>query len=158
METCQFLSRNTLKVAMVLLIALGVLALVMCAGYAYSDSSEFCGALCHSMDLSNTTWLESNHKQFKCTECHLPQDGMAKKLVAKGSTGISAVYHETLRDYPAYIEITAGGKAIAEENCLRCHQSTVEKTLMANGQGKCIKCHRGLVHSIDQSKGGIKVE
>jgi len=157
-ETCQFLSRNTLKIAMVLLIAIAVLALVAGTGYVYSDSPEFCGSLCHSMESANTTWLASNHKQFKCTECHLPHNNIVEKMIAKGSTGMTAVYHEVLRDYPDYIVTTAAGRTIVERNCLRCHQSTVENTFMADGDGDCTKCHRGLVHSIDRSKGGIKVE
>ncbi len=88
----------------------------------------------------------------------MPQGNIAAKMIAKGTTGMSDTYHEVLRDYPANIRISATGKAYVQENCLRCHASTVENTFMANGQDDCVKCHRGLVHSIDQSKGGIKVE
>ncbi|MDR1702551.1 MAG: NapC/NirT family cytochrome c [Sporomusaceae bacterium] len=158
METCQFLNRNTLKIALVCLIVFAAAALLMGAGYAYSDSPEFCGTMCHSMEDSYQSYRASTHKQFNCTECHLPQGNVAAKMVAKGTTGMNDTYHEFFRTYPAVLKISASGKAIAQENCLRCHSSTVEKTFMANGGDDCMQCHRGLVHSIDQSKGGIRVE
>lgn len=158
MDTGQFLNRNALKLALVVLVVAAVLAMAAGAGYAYSDSPQFCGSFCHSMASSHETWLASNHKQFKCTECHLPQDNLVAKMIAKGQTGMSDTYHEVVRDYPENIRITEKGKAIVQDNCLRCHKSTVENTFMANGQDDCTRCHRGLVHSIDQSKGGIKIE
>lgn len=126
-------------------------------GYAYAEKPQFCGS-CHSMEQPYATWQASNHKQIYCTECHLPNNGLAAKVVAKAQTGMNDVYHETLRDYPATIAVTAQGKQVLADNCLRCHKSTVENTGMAEGGADCTKCHRGLVHGINKGKGGIKVE
>lgn len=157
MDTGQFLNRNGLK-----LLAIGftiaVLGMVVTAGvYAYAESPSFCGS-CHSMEYAYSSWQASNHKQIACTDCHLPNNNLASKLVAKIQTGISDVYHETIRDYPATIKVTAQGKQYLADNCLRCHRSTVENTKMMAGGQDCTKCHRGLVHGTNKSKGGIKVE
>lgn len=157
MDTGQFLNRNALKIALVVLVIVVIGMMAGGAGYAYSDSPEFCGS-CHSMEQAHSTWQASNHKQLKCTECHLPQKNIVTKLITKGTTGTNDTYHEVLKDYPAVMKLSPDGKKIVEDNCLRCHQSTVEKTGMAAGGEDCTKCHRSIVHGTNKSKGGIKVE
>ena len=157
LDTGQYFNRNALK-----LMAIGcavALAGIILAGFGYTqgEKSAFCGS-CHSMEQSHATWGASNHKQIGCTECHLPHQNMAVKLAAKVQTGINDVYHEVARDYPATIRVSAQGQKIIADNCLRCHQSTVEATGMGAGGQDCTKCHRGLVHGSNKSKGGIKVE
>ena len=157
LDTGQFLNRNGLKIALVVLVVVMLGMAGAGAGYAYSDSPEFCGS-CHSMGQAHSTWQSSNHKQLKCTECHLPQQNLAIKMITKGTTGMNDTYHEVLRDYPVAMKLSTKGKTIVEDNCLRCHKSTVENTGMAAGNADCTKCHRGLVHGINKSEGGIKVE
>ena len=157
MDTGQFTNRNALKllVAGMAIAVVGMAVLAM--GYAYAETPAFCGT-CHSMEQSYASWQASNHKQIACSECHLPNSGLAAKLVAKAKTGINDVYHETMRDYPAVIKVTAQGKEYLADNCLRCHQSTVQNTAMGAGGQDCAKCHRGVVHGMNKSKGGIKIE
>ena len=157
MDTGQFLNRNALKIALAVFVFAAVGMLVAGAGYAYADSPQFCGS-CHSMTESTASWQASNHKQIRCTDCHLPHQNLAIHLIVKAKTGMNDTYHEVLRDYPANMVLSTQGKAIVNDNCLRCHQSTVENTAMAAGGNDCIKCHRGLVHGTNKSKGGIKVE
>lgn len=157
MDTGQIFNRNALKLVFLGLVIAVVGMAAMSAGYAYAESPQFCGS-CHSMEEAYTTWKTSNHKQLACTECHLPNQNLAVKLIAKAQTGITDVYHETLRDYPATIKVTTQGKQYLADNCLRCHQSTVENTQMAAGGNDCTKCHRGLVHERNISKGGLKFE
>lgn len=157
LDTGQYLNRNALKL-MAIGCAVAVVGMIMAGfGYAQAERPEFCGN-CHAMEQAYASWSESNHKQINCTECHLPQNNLATKMVAKAQTGIYDVYHEALRDYPAVIKVTPQGKKIIADNCLRCHQSTVETTGMGAGGQDCTKCHRGLIHGINMSKGGIKVE
>jgi cytochrome c nitrite reductase small subunit len=151
--TSDFLNRNALKVALVVLVATAALMTFVGAGYAYSSSSGFCGTFCHSMAASNETWLASNHKQISCSECHLPQDGLVKQMVYKAQSGLNDIYVETFRSYPADITISAKSKAVLQDNCLRCHTSRLENTLLANGKEDCTRCHRNLVHSISQKRG-----
>ncbi|MDD4601763.1 Cytochrome c-type protein NrfH [bioreactor metagenome] len=157
METGDFLSRNAIK-----LILLGVVAAVLGmglfgAGFAYADNPRFCGS-CHSMQHVTQTWQASNHKQFSCGDCHLPQDSLVAKLYTKGENGMRHTYHEVLRDYPDNIRFTENARVIANKNCLRCHASTVEDTFMVAGEPNCTKCHRTIPHRQSQPDGGIKVE
>jgi len=121
------------------------LAVVMSASLAYVDQPQFCGS-CHSMNEVYATYSMSNHKQFTCGDCHLPQQNFAVKLTAKTKSGISHVYHETLKDYPEPLTVSAGGRVILADNCRRCHSSTIANTPMAVSGKNCTDCHRGLVH------------
>lgn len=129
---------------------------VAVGGYTFAESPRFCGS-CHSMDHPYLTWQQSNHKQFGCTDCHLPNGNIVVKLIAKGESGTRDVYHEALRDYPAAILLGTSSRAIADANCLRCHRSTVENTAMENG-GDCTRCHRTVVHGRNLSGGGVKLD
>jgi len=130
-------------VALVIVIAGG-------AAYAQMEKATFCGG-CHAMSDNYATWSDSMHSSVECSECHLPQNNLATKLVAKASTGIVDVWHETLRDYGTHIEITEKGKEYLRDNCVRCHEATIKNTSMT-GVGKdgddreCVSCHRNLVH------------
>lgn len=144
------------------LLALGFLAatlafLVAGGGLAYADKPSFCGS-CHSMQWVYNTWQESNHKQFTCGDCHLPQEAITAKLYVKAENGIRHTYHEVLRDYPETIKLKGDARGIASKNCLRCHASTVENTALAVGGQDCIKCHGGLVHGKNRPRGGVAVE
>ena len=157
LDTGQYLTRNAIK-----LMAIGCIITVIGLGlarfgYAQAEKPAFCGS-CHSMDQAYATWNTSTHKYISCTECHLPNNNIAVKLVAKVQTGTNDVYHEVLRDYPATIKVSNQGMRTVQDNCLRCHKSTVETTGMGAGGQDCTKCHRGLVHGSNMSKGGIKVE
>ena len=157
MDTGQWFNRNALKLILAgMAVAVAAMA-CMAGGYEMAESPAFCGS-CHSMTQAHASWQSSNHKQIDCTECHLPNRNLVVKLIAKGETGMNDVYHETLRDYPATIQVSDSGMKILKDNCLRCHQSSVENTRMADGGQDCTKCHRGLVHDRNKSKEGIKVE
>ena len=134
-----------------------LLTLFSIGGYHAAGSPVFCVS-CHSMKDVGFQWQESRHKQFACIECHLPDSNIAAQVTYKAKAGMRDLYHETLRDYPAAMSISAEGREIAQGNCLRCHFSTVENTFMVEGGGDCIKCHHSLVHGTGMGAGGIKVE
>jgi len=135
-------------------IILGAVAVAaMVGGYHASASPLVCGT-CHSMDHVYASWHTSTHKQFACTECHLPDTHLAGKLFYKTKAGLNDLYHETLKTYPAAISISAEGRQIANGNCLRCHFSTVQNTPMGAGGADCLKCHRFSVHQRGLEKGG----
>ncbi|HPR52446.1 MAG TPA: NapC/NirT family cytochrome c [Deltaproteobacteria bacterium] len=134
-----------------------LITLISVAGYHAAGSPVFCMS-CHSMKDVGATWKQSQHKQFACIECHLPDSNIAVQVAYKTKAGLNDLYHETLRAYPASISISSEAREIADGNCLRCHSSTVQKTFMVEGGGDCIKCHHGLVHGTGKIAGGIKVE
>lgn len=157
MNTGQYLNRNALKLMLIGMVITAIGMAFTVVGFKFADSPAFCGS-CHSMEQAHATWQVSNHKQLACTECHLPNRNLVEKMIVKSQTGMHDTYHEILRDYPASIKLSTKGKEIVVDNCLRCHQSTVENTKMMTGGDDCTKCHRGLVHGIDKNKGGMKVE
>lgn len=134
-------------------VAGAIIVFAMVGGYHASGNPLVCGS-CHSMDHVYGRWQASMHKQFACTECHLPDTNIAGKIGYKVKAGLNDLYHETLRNYPASISISAEGARIANGNCLRCHFSTVQNTFMGNGGVNCIKCHRYSVHQRGLEKGG----
>jgi cytochrome c nitrite reductase small subunit len=136
----------------------GILVAAFAAlGYHGSGSASFCMS-CHSMKEVGTLWQQSNHKQFACIDCHLPDDRFIAQISYKARAGLNDLYHETLRNYPAAIVISAEARSIARGNCLRCHYTTIEKTPMAEGGGDCLKCHHRLVHGRGPARGGIHVQ
>ncbi len=157
MDTGQYFNRNAVKM-MAIGFVIAVVGMAL-AGFSFvhAEQPQFCGS-CHSMEQAYTSWQMSTHKQIACTECHLPNGNIAAKMFAKTQTGINDVYHEVKKDYPAVIQVSNQGRGFIADNCLRCHISTVETTGMGAGGQDCTKCHRGMVHGINKSKGGIKVE
>lgn len=133
------------------------LAVIVAASYSASGNARFC-ASCHSMEHVNARLLLSNHKQFACIECHMPNASLPRQAAYKAQAGLNDLVHETVRIYPAAIQISEKGKVILRGNCLRCHYSTIENTMMAKDNGDCLKCHRFLVHGRGLQKGGMKVE
>ncbi len=153
----KYLEKNSIK-----LILLGALAAIVGlavagGGIAYADKASFCSS-CHSMQHVAATWQVSNHRQFTCGDCHLPQENMVEKLIVKNQTGMNDTYHEFLRDYPDTIRVSAKGRGIIERNCLRCHAYTVANTIMSTGGQSCTKCHRGMIHNQTTVKEGVPVE
>ncbi|MGI6091600.1 MAG: cytochrome c3 family protein [Negativicutes bacterium] len=157
LDTEQFFSRNSVKLILLGAVAAVLGVAIFGAGLAYADKPLFCGS-CHSMKHVTLTWQASNHKQFSCGECHLPQDSLLAKLYTKGENGMRHTYHEVLRDYPDTIRFTETARVIANKNCLRCHASTIEGTFMSAGGADCTKCHRTIPHRQSQPDGGVKVE
>ena len=127
-------------VALVLVIAGG-------AAYAQMEKPTFCGG-CHAMADNYATWQDSSHASVACSECHLPHDNMATKLAAKAATGTVDVWHETMRDYGIDIKTTEKGKEYLQNNCIRCHESTIKDISMGgkDDDRQCVSCHRNLVH------------
>lgn len=110
------------------------------------------------MKLVHARWQISNHHQFSCTECHLPDTHIAGKVIYKTRAGLNDLISETVRNYPAGIGISADGRQIINGNCFRCHASTISGTPMIQKGVDCLQCHRYLVHGRGQEDGGIKVE
>lgn len=158
MDIKNFLNRHALKSAILGFVFAFVLMGIGAMNYTYADSPAFCGS-CHSMTETHESWAISNHKQIACTECHLPHWSFAGKMVAKAQTGMNDTYHEVLRDYPAHIKISAQGKSYVNDNCMRCHQSTMEKVHINIAEEQdCLKCHSSVAHGSNHPEGGIKVE
>ncbi|HAR94933.1 MAG TPA: cytochrome C nitrite reductase [Deltaproteobacteria bacterium] len=136
------------RVFLVLVAIAGAIAMALLVHlYHLSASPRVCTG-CHSMVDVGSTWQTSNHKQFACVECHMPVgDNIASKLLYKTRSGLHDLWHETIRDYPASLRLSADARTLVSANCLRCHQSTVERVTVVTGTAiSCTNCHRHTMH------------
>jgi len=134
-----------------------VFAAILGSAYNMSGDARLCGS-CHSMKLVHQRWGVSNHHQFACAECHLPDANIFRQAAYKTKAGINDLLHETTRDYSTVIGLSARARQIINSNCFRCHAATIANTPLAKSGGNCLKCHRYLVHGRSVDIGGIKVE
>lgn len=101
-----------------------VFILISAAGsyqaYHYTESTGFCGTLCHSvMNPEYTTYLNSPHARVKCVECHVG-DG-ADWYVKSKLSGLYQVYSVAFKKYPRPIETPIHSLRPARETCENCH-------------------------------------
>jgi cytochrome c nitrite reductase small subunit len=134
----------------------GVLVLlVMSTGYQWAGTPSFCGS-CHSMERVHRTWQSSTHKQFACIECHLPNVNFTESFLYKAKAGLRDVRDEFSRDYQVVTPLSPEAHQILQNNCLRCHASTVGDTRMNRGEAQCTTCHREMVHGRGEPKGVLQ--
>lgn len=150
--------------ALLLGLAAGLALLVLHSSNAVSylsDRPETC-INCHVMVPQYVTWRNSSHRRVAvCNDCHVPHDSLLRKYAFKAADGArhSAVF--TLRREPQVIRIKAAGRAVVQENCLRCHMDqvfavsagSIDDAAWKRGDGPlCWDCHRqvphGRVHSL----------
>ncbi len=103
---------------------------------------------CHVMDAAYEGWFHSGHGQYaSCNDCHVPHD-LVGKYVVKAISGFNHVYHFTTNNIPTAIRAHEETDHIIQENCIRCHTTTVES--IAEGQMDaeryCFDCHRDVAH------------
>jgi cytochrome c nitrite reductase small subunit len=154
--------QSTPKFSISEIITFGIIAGILLSvlfGVAYhvSGDSRFCSS-CHNMKLAYNRLQATRHKQFAFIECHMPNTNIAGRVIYKTRAGMNDLKHEMFRDYPAGIELSTTGYEIINQNYLRCHASTIAKTLMIENGGNCLKCHRYLVYGRGVDERGIKVE
>ena len=103
---------------------------------------------CHVMGTVYEGWYHSQHRQWAmCNDCHTPHSFIPKYFV-KTRSGINHVLAFGAGHIPDAIRAKSSSRAIAQENCLRCHAETVSD--IAAGQmdaGRyCFDCHRSDPH------------
>lgn len=76
----------------------GIVALVSASKIIETNRVSFC-ASCHEMKVFHETWANAahglNHRgviRAKCSDCHLPHEGLLKYLVTKTKAGLSDYY------------------------------------------------------------------
>lgn len=111
------------------------------------DGPEFCG-ICHVMEPQVDSYLHSAHRDAaRCGDCHLPH-GLVRGSFYKAYTGTRDAAAVLLKTYPATISISAHGKEVVQENCLRCHgdMAAVIGDTKRDGGLYCYECHRQTPH------------
>jgi len=100
------------------------LVFAMAAGgyraYEFTESTEFCGAVCHSvMHPEFIAYQSSPHARVSCVDCHVGEG--ASYYVQSKLSGLYQVY-AVLRDiYPKPIPTPVHNLRPAQETCEKCH-------------------------------------
>jgi cytochrome c nitrite reductase small subunit len=110
---------------------------------AKSEMPDFC-ASCHVMESQYEAWFHQGaHRRKNCVECHLPNDNVAAHYVWKSIDGMKDVVVFNSGRVPEEIKISDHGRATVQANCVRCHETAVDKINQARS---CTDCHRRLIH------------
>jgi nitrate/TMAO reductase-like tetraheme cytochrome c subunit len=88
--------------------------------FHYTESTEFCGKLCHKvMNPEYTTYQNSAHARVACVECHVGSG--ADWYVRSKLSGLYQVYSVIFKKYPEPIPTPITDLRPARETCERCH-------------------------------------
>ena len=87
--------------------------------FQVTESSQFCGALCHVMKPEYTTYKISPHSRVRCTECHIGPG--ASWFVRSKISGLYQVYATVTDKYPRPIPVPVQNLRPAPETCEQCH-------------------------------------
>jgi nitrate/TMAO reductase-like tetraheme cytochrome c subunit len=88
-------------------------------GYEYTESTQFCGELCHVMIPENTAYKASAHARVKCVECHV--GGGADFYLRSKFEGVRQVISLFFASYQRPIPTPVHNLRPAQDICERCH-------------------------------------
>lgn len=88
--------------------------------YHYTESVNFCGAVCHlPMEPQFITSQHSLHARVDCVACHV--GGGASAYVQTKISGMRQLYHVVRGDFPRPIRMDPGKLRPARDTCEKCH-------------------------------------
>jgi hypothetical protein len=88
--------------------------------FEVTESSQFCGALCHTvMKPEYTAYKISPHSRLRCTECHIGPG--ASWFVRAKLSGLYQVYATVTNIYPRPIPVPVQNLRPSPETCELCH-------------------------------------
>jgi hypothetical protein len=97
-----------------------IIALAAIKGYQFTESTDFCGKLCHVvMEPEHTAWSKSPHAKVHCVECHIGPG--AKWYVKAKISGLKQIYAVMAHTYPTPLETPITNLRPARDICERCH-------------------------------------
>ena len=107
---------------------------------------------CHVMDNVYEGWYHAGHKEWTtCNECHTPH-ALIPKYFVKALSGYHHVTTFMFKEIPVAIRAKESSRRIIQENCIRCHQETVDNlnwNMEYAGKAsdrQCYECHRSVAH------------
>jgi cytochrome c nitrite reductase small subunit len=110
---------------------------------ATTDQPDFCRQ-CHVMESNYEAWLHTGaHRRSKCVDCHLPNHSTGLHYVWKSIDGLKDALFFYSGRVPERIRLSSHGRTVLQENCVRCHETTV---MMTDTDRKCWSCHRRVSH------------
>ncbi len=135
-------------------ILIGILLLVgVEKGMAYMDSPEFCSS-CHIMEPVTASFEESTHSNLDCNDCHMPEGNLISHAIFKAKVGSGHFYYNTFAEekIPVNIEAKEETKEIIKENCISCHENTVND-VSHQSKEDCVECHVSVAHGTKPHRG-----
>ena len=137
-------------------ILVGIIALlgVAVAGMVVTDFTAYLGNNpstcnnCHVMDAVYESWYHAGHKAWAtCGDCHTPH-ALIPKYWVKALSGYHHVTAFVTGDIPPAIRAKPSSREIIHDNCIYCHQETVDGILAGPMEMDryCFDCHRGAAH------------
>jgi cytochrome c nitrite reductase small subunit len=135
-----------LIIAPAILIGVSVYTFIYAKGYSYMfDNPEEC-VNCHVMRDNFKSWQVSEHRFATCNDCHVPHN-LATKYLVKGENGMRHSFVFTFGN-PHNIRLKSIGQSVVQNNCIRCHGTTVSTIFhdYEKGDRRCYDCHRGVGH------------
>ncbi|MGA2233078.1 MAG: NapC/NirT family cytochrome c [Tepidisphaeraceae bacterium] len=88
-------------------------------GYEFTDSAEFCGAICHNMYPQYVRYQQSPHARVTCAGCHIgPGPGAFVKAKVSGAQQLVSTFTGT---YPIPVPPAITELRPARETCEQCH-------------------------------------
>ena len=110
---------------------------------AKSESPLFCVG-CHVMEAEYDAWAHAGaHRREMCVDCHLPNQNMVLHYAWKSIDGLKDTLIFYSSKVPERIMITAHGREVVQQNCIRCHETTVQNI---DHERLCWQCHRRIAH------------
>lgn len=129
-------------------IAMGVFAVTTDAVAYAGKHAETCNN-CHVMHPMYENYYHAAHRlAAECADCHLPHENVFAYYVEKGRQGMHDVYVFTTGTTPELIRANEHSQEIIQQNCIRCHEETVESIVMGPQafDRNCWDCHRDVAH------------
>lgn len=115
--------RRNLVLAVLLLFVVGIgLAIGGVQGYEYTESREFCGTTCHSMDPQWVRYQRSPHVNVRCADCHVGPG--FQHFVQSKIDGSRQLISTIFDNYNRPIKSPVKNLRPAREVCETCHTPT----------------------------------
>jgi hypothetical protein len=118
------LSRHQKKLLFLMFTGAISIILLVIGGYQlveFSDSTSFCGQLCHHvMDPEYTTYQASPHARVLCSDCHVGPG--ASYLVKSKINGVPMIWATITGNYERPIPVPVINLRPARETCEECHR------------------------------------
>lgn len=132
-------------------------------GFSYFKTDPKACVNCHIMQRQYNDWSRSSHHAAAvCVDCHLPQ-AFIPKYLAKAENGWRHGKLFTTQTFKEPIEVKPAGRAILQDNCVRCHQTLVDSMVAhrppassgpSEGKPECLHCHWTVGHGERAALGG----
>ncbi len=144
------MTKLALAIACIAFLAVVGFALHVANFTAYLGDDPTACNNCHVMDTAYESWYHGGHARWAtCNDCHTPHE-LIPKYMTKTEAGFRHVTAFVFGDIPPAIRTRDSSKEVIQQNCIHCHQATVEDVV--NGSMKfdtyCFECHRHVAHGV----------